>query len=121
MTQLNERIATLEAKLKTLKARQQQDVSRKRTLESRRTRKADTRRKILIGAIVLARVEQGRLTRADLKAWLDQALTRSEDRELFGLPVRDEAVRTVLQPVAEANNQQPPGAFQLTPAKSGRQ
>ena len=32
--------------------------ARRRTLESRRSRKADTRRKILVGAIVLARVER---------------------------------------------------------------
>ena len=68
MTQLTERIAALEAKLKSLKSRQQKDDSRKRTLDSRRTRKADTRRKILIGAIVLARVDQGRLEKTDVTA-----------------------------------------------------
>ncbi len=87
MTQLADLIAALEMKLKNLKARQLRDDSRRRTLESRRSRKADTRRKILIGAIVLARIEQGRLPKAEVSAWLDDALARPDDRALFGLPV----------------------------------
>jgi len=59
--------------------------ARRRTLESRRSRKADTRRKILVGAIVLAKVERGEIADSDLRRWLDGALTRSDDRELFGL------------------------------------
>lgn len=54
-----EQISALEAKLRQLKARQQLVEARQRTIESRRARKADTRRKILVGAIVLAKVEQG--------------------------------------------------------------
>ena len=46
---------------------------------------ADTRRKILVGAIVLAKVEQGELDAGLLRGWLDQSLTRKDDRELFGL------------------------------------
>jgi len=88
MTQIADRIAALESKLKTLKARQQHDESRRRTLESRRNRKADTRRKILIGAIVLARIEQGRLPKTEVNAWLNDALARPEDRALFDLPLR---------------------------------
>jgi len=34
---------------------------------------------------VLARVEQGRIPQADLHAWLDEALTRPDDRALFDL------------------------------------
>jgi len=88
MTQLTDRIAALEMKLKTLKVREQHDESRRRTLESRRSRKADTRKKILIGAIVLARIEQGRLPKAEVNAWLDGALTRRDDRALFDLPLQ---------------------------------
>jgi hypothetical protein len=43
------------------------------------------RRKVLIWAVVLDRIEKGLLERAVLKAWLDPALTRAEDRALFGL------------------------------------
>ena len=86
MPKLNDRISDLEQKLKQLKVRQQRIDARARTLASRRARKDDTRRKILVGAIVLARVEQGRIPQADLHAWLAEALTREDDRALFDLP-----------------------------------
>jgi hypothetical protein len=37
------------------------------------------------GAIVLAKVDQGLLEEATLRRWLDGALTRADDRQLFGL------------------------------------
>ena len=83
---LDERITGLEEQLKQLRTRQQRIEARKRALLSRRERAADTRRKILVGAIVLAKVEQGELDAGLLRGWLDQALTRKDDRELFGLP-----------------------------------
>ena len=78
-------IAQLEEKLRQLKERQQAVEARRRTLESRRARKADTRRKILVGAIVLAKVEHGEMDRALLGQWLEQGLVREDDRLLFGL------------------------------------
>lgn len=82
---LDERISSLEDKLKQLKVRQQRIDARKRALQSRRDRKEDTRRKILAGAVVLTRVAKGELPEAEFRAWLDAALTRSDDRALFGL------------------------------------
>ena len=79
------KIEELEAKLRQLKERQQAVDARRRTLESRRERKADTRRKILVGAIVLAKVEHGEMDRALLQQWLEQGLVRDDDRRLFGL------------------------------------
>ena len=79
------KIGELEAKLRQLKERQQAVDARRRTLESRRERKADTRRKILVGAIVLAKVEHGEMDRALLQRWLEQGLVRDDDRRLFGL------------------------------------
>jgi len=38
-----------------------------------------------VGAVVLLKVEDGSLEEAVLKAWLDQAIMRLEDRALFGL------------------------------------
>ena len=84
-TKIAERIETLEERLKQLKAKQQRIEARRRSLESRRSRRDDTRRKILVGAIVLAKVEQGVLQESVLRGWLDQALTREDDRALFGL------------------------------------
>ena len=78
-------IAQLEEKLRQLKAREQAVEARRRSLESRRARKDDTRRKILVGAIVLAKVEQGEFPEARLRSWLDAALARDDDRRLFDL------------------------------------
>jgi hypothetical protein len=80
-----ERIAALEARLKQLKVVQQRKEARARTVESRRTRREELRRKILVWAVVLAKVEDGSLEEAVLKAWLHPAITRPEDRVLFGL------------------------------------
>ena len=85
---LDDRIAGLEDKLRQLKARQARAEARQRALLSRRARKDDTRRKILAGAIVLAKVEAGELESERFRLWLDQALTRADDRALFELPVR---------------------------------
>ena len=82
---LDERISGLEEKLKQLKTRQARLEARKRALASRQARKDDTRRKILAGAIVLTRVEQGKLPEVEFRSWLDAALTRADDRALYGL------------------------------------
>ena len=84
-TKLDERILTLQEKLQQQKTRQQRIDARKSALLSKRQRAADTRRKILVGATVLAKVEQGVTNQRLLRRWLDKALTRKDDRELFGL------------------------------------
>jgi uncharacterized protein YecE (DUF72 family) len=58
-THINQRIESLEERLKQLNAKQHGVEARHRSLESRRSRRDDTRRKILVGTIVLAKVEQG--------------------------------------------------------------
>ena len=82
---ITERIETLEERLKQLKAKQQRIEARRRALASRRSRREDTRRKILVGAIVLAKVQQGVIQESVLRGWLKGALTRPDDRALFGL------------------------------------
>jgi len=49
-------------------------------------RSRDTRRKVLVGAVILARVERGEWPREKLLALLDTALTRPDERALFDLP-----------------------------------
>ena len=65
---LDDRIATLEEKLKQLKVRQQRITARASALASRRARKEDTRRKIL------AEVEAGDFDSRTVTCWPDQAL-----------------------------------------------
>ena len=85
MTKLDDRVATLEGKLKQLKVRQQRAAARATALASSRARKDDTRRKILAGAILLAKVESGDFDSRTFKRWLEKALVREDDRKLFGL------------------------------------
>lgn len=88
MPKIDEQISALETRLKELKSRQQRISARQRALEARRNRKTDTRRKILVGAIVLAKVDAGEIDEKRFHQWVDEMLTRREDRELFGLPAR---------------------------------
>jgi len=48
----------------------------------------------LVGAILLARVDQGRFSESELRKWLDAALTPTDDRALFGL----DAIESVPKP-----------------------
>ncbi len=73
-----ERLLQKEAQIK---AQIQQAKAAERTLEKKR----DTRRKILIGAAVMARVEHGDWPKEDLLRMMDGFLTRPNERDLFGL------------------------------------
>ena len=85
MASIDERIAALEAKLKQEKAKKQQIEARKRAALTKVSRQQDTRRKILVGAAILAKVERGEWPKDKLLAMLDAALTRADDRALFDL------------------------------------
>jgi hypothetical protein len=89
MPKLNEQISTLEERLKQLKLRAQRIEARKKAIDAKRERKADTRRKILIGAVVMAKVEQRVMDEKQLRGWLGEALTRADDRALFDLPPKN--------------------------------
>jgi hypothetical protein len=89
MPKLDDQISTLQEKLNQLKLRQQRVDARKRASEALRERKAATRRKILVGGIVLTKVQLGEIDKQQLLGWLDQALTRADDRALFDLPAGD--------------------------------
>jgi hypothetical protein len=88
MPKLDDQISTLQEKLTQLKARQQRLDARKKAVEAQRERKADTRRKILLGGVLLAKVRAGEVSQEQLRAWLDPALTRAQDRALFELPAK---------------------------------
>ena len=91
MPGIDDRIADLERRLKQAKALKQQQLARERAAEKKRQRSDDTRRKILVGAVILAKVEHGEWPKERLREWMDKALTRADDRALFGLlPVPSE-------------------------------
>jgi hypothetical protein len=85
MTTIDERIATLEIKLKQEKAKKQKIEARKKAIESKAKRSIETRRKILVGAAILEKIERGEWSGDKLLALLDSSLTRANDRALFGL------------------------------------
>jgi septal ring factor EnvC (AmiA/AmiB activator) len=89
MATIENTIASLEAKLKQAKAKKQQIEARKRALETKEERAKDTRRKILVGAAILAKVERGEWPKDRLLAVLDSSLTRPDDRLLFNLRIID--------------------------------
>jgi hypothetical protein len=88
MPKLDDQISTLQEKLQQLKLRQQRVDARKRASEALRERKAATRRKILVGGVVLAKLERGEIDQEQFRSWLNHALTRADERALFDLPPR---------------------------------
>jgi hypothetical protein len=83
---LDEQISVLQDRLTQLKLRQQRADTRKRALEVQRERKAETRRNILVGALVQSKVRDGEMDANLLRTWLEAALSRPADRALFDLP-----------------------------------
>jgi hypothetical protein len=83
------RIQALDERLSRLRAERIRLAAR----VSQSERKRDTRRKILIGAAVLAAVDHGGVPALDslraLLLWLDDQLTRPHDRAVFDLAKRD--------------------------------
>ena len=53
--------------------------------ETEKARKQDTRRKILIGAVILAQIKQKKFSEDQLNQMLDDGLVDERDRILFNL------------------------------------
>jgi large subunit ribosomal protein L7/L12 len=64
-------------------------IQKLRAEEANQKRKQDTRRKILLGSLVMEMMERGDLDRGVMMRALDGFLVRSVDRSLFDLPVED--------------------------------
>lgn len=77
--------------LADLTAKQREIEMRINTVKARskeRARKEETRRKVLVGAVILAEAERSEAAKQRLQALLDKHLVRPVDREVFGLPPR---------------------------------
>ena len=98
MAGIDDTIATLETKLKQAKARKQQLEARKRAIDSKKNRANDTRRKILVGAAILAKVDRGEWPKARLMDMMGQTLTRPDDRALFDLDGKAEEAKQEPEP-----------------------
>lgn len=74
------------AKLEEQRARINAEIQRIRAREQQQKRKENTRRKVLVGAWILGKVENGEWPEQRLLDGLDSYLERDHDRALFGLP-----------------------------------
>lgn len=92
-TSHDERIQKLQKQLEQAKAAKRKADARQKAQESKKARAEDTRRKVLVGATVLALVDSGQWTGPSITEMLAKHLTRNSDRALFGLyPVEEEVL-----------------------------
>ena len=91
------RLEALEAKRKQLDAQ----IQALKTREQAQSRKDDTRRKVLIGGVVLKMVKTGEMPEARLSQLLDKHLDAERDRKLFGLGPK-QPTPAQPQPVAQS-------------------
>jgi restriction endonuclease S subunit len=82
---IEDQIKKQQEKLAQLKARKQAIESRLKATESKKNRANDTRKKVLIGAAVLAQIENNPEAQERTKQMMDKFLTRDNDRKLFDL------------------------------------
>lgn len=84
-TKQDEKIKALELKLAQAKALKAKQEARARAAEAAAKRTAETRRKVLVGACVLAETAGDAERTAWLTDVLARRLTRPDERQLFGL------------------------------------
>lgn len=85
MATIDEKIKALETKLKQEKAKKQKMEAMKRAAETKAQRAQDTRKKILLGAFLMERMEKNPDYGVKVIAGLGEFLKRGDDRALFGL------------------------------------
>lgn len=88
------------SKLEALKTKKEQIEARIKNIEAKeknRAKKEDTRRKILIGAMVIEQMAKSNEAKSKVLASLDGFLTRPLDRKLFGLPEKGKVQKLNLE------------------------
>ncbi|WP_321392237.1 mobilization protein [uncultured Desulfuromusa sp.] len=85
MSEIKEKIQKQQQKINQEKAR----LKRLRAKATAEARKVDTRRKILIGAAMLAKAQNNEAFNTNLMQVLDQYLTADRDRQLFDFPAME--------------------------------
>lgn len=85
IAELEERRIQVEAKLKAEKEAILRAKRRENAKIQNQKRKDDTRRKVLVGAAVLQKIELNQWPEERLLNLMEGFLTRDQDRELFGL------------------------------------
>ena len=100
---LTAKIEAQQEKLRQLKEQKAKAERRARAAIKKQERAKDTRRKILLGAMMLEKIKRGDTDVNQIRADLDPFLKRNADRELFGLP-----------PLATNNRQRDQDSNELT-------
>lgn len=93
-TTLEERIQSHAEQIKRLKALQHKQEARQRAAQSKQERANNTRKKILVGAMILEEMKENEPRKAELMHKLDAFLVRDDERTLFGLPQKAEQGKT---------------------------
>lgn len=86
MATIDDKIAAQLEKLAQLKALKAKQEAQARAEKAKKEHAADTRRKVLLGAMLLEQMQLDPATNTELTVQLDRWLTRNNDRALFGLP-----------------------------------
>ncbi len=82
---MSKRLDDLLKKREQLNAQIQQERNR----HSQQKRKEDTRRKILLGSLMMEMMKKGELDEKKITKRLDGFLTKDADRKLFDLPIKN--------------------------------
>ena len=74
-----------------LKKREQLNaqIQRERNKQNKQKRQDDTRRKILLGSLMIEMMKKGELEEKKIMKRLDGFLSRDTDRKLFNFPVKN--------------------------------
>ena len=87
---LKNRIQSIEERLKQLKMQERQLQQRLKTIESQKSRRDETRKKIIVGAITLQEMGSDPSLKAVFLQKLDAMLKKPSDRKLFNLRLIEE-------------------------------
>ncbi|MFA7279050.1 MAG: mobilization protein [Sterolibacterium sp.] len=82
---LDRKIAALETELRQAKTRAQLLNNRKRALAIKTSRALNTKRRILLGALIEREMKNDDAKKAEILEKLDSYLTKPMDRQAFGL------------------------------------
>lgn len=90
VAEISEKIDAAKERLAQLKKLQHRIQAQKRAVDARLARAQDTRRKILVGAVLLHAIDLGKVDQEWLTRLLNEGLSKDQDRTLFGLAIREE-------------------------------
>jgi len=85
-TAIEQKIEALEAKLKQAKAHKRALEARQKATVTKAERALDTRKKILLGAMLANEMERSQEAKNNILGRLNGFLKSDKDREIFGLP-----------------------------------